>query len=330
MSAERLGGAGFKMPSLSPSSRLWLLGGAGLIAIAVFMTLGVGGNWDFVLPFRARKVIGILIVAYAVAASTVMFQTITDNRILTPSIMGFDALYILIQTVVVFFLGSQTLIVLDERLRFGLEVLAMVVFSGALYYWLLIASSRSLHLLVLVGIIFGIMFGSVTNLLQRVIDPTEFAVLQDAGFASFNALNESLILITLVFVTVCGFFIQRLLPTLDALALGRETAICLGVNYRRTVMSILALVTMLVATSTALVGPITFFGLLVANLAYIVSGSSKHRILLPTATLLAVIALLGGQMILESVFAFDTSLSIIIEFLGGVMFIILLLRGTVR
>lgn len=315
---------------LSPSSRLWLLAGFALALIAVFMTIDAKANWDFVLPFRARKVLAMVVVGYAIAVSTVMFQTITDNRILTPSIMGFDALYLLIQTVAVFLLGSSQLVAIDERLRFVIEVVAMVIFSGTLYYWLFMAAERSLHLLVLVGIIFGVMFRSVTNLLQRVMDPAEFAVLQDAGFASFNAVNETLLVVTLVLVAGATLVIWQIRHVLDALALGRESAICLGVNYRRMVMIILALVTILVAVSTALVGPITFFGLLVANLAYMVSGSSKHRHLLPVAALLAVVALVGGQMVLEHVFTFNTSLSIIVDFLGGVMFIFLLLRGAFR
>ena len=48
------------------------------------------------------------ITGVAIAYSTVIFQTITHNRILTPSIMGLDSLYLLVQTVVIFFLGSKS------------------------------------------------------------------------------------------------------------------------------------------------------------------------------------------------------------------------------
>ncbi|HYH12446.1 MAG TPA: iron chelate uptake ABC transporter family permease subunit, partial [Thermomicrobiales bacterium] len=167
--------------SLTPAWRLVIMLGLVIGVIGVFMTIESRGNWDFVLPFRGRKVLAMVVVGYAIAASTVMFQTITGNRILTPSIMGFDALYMLIQTIAVFFLGSAQLIAFDERTRFGVEVLAMVLFSWALYWWLFVAADRGLHLLVLVGIVFGVMFRSITNLLQRVIDPAEFAVLQDIG-----------------------------------------------------------------------------------------------------------------------------------------------------
>ncbi|HWV24560.1 MAG TPA: iron chelate uptake ABC transporter family permease subunit [Thermomicrobiales bacterium] len=313
--------------AVPPVIRLVLLALAAIGLITVFMTIEAHGNWDFILPFRGRKILAMVLVGYAIAASTVMFQTITNNRILTPSIMGFDALYMLIQTVVVFFLGAARLSQMNPRFQFGLEVLAMVGFSGTLYWWLFIRVERSVHLLVLVGIIFGVLFGSFTNLLQRMIDPTEFAVLQDAGFASFNSVNRTLLGISGLIIIAVSIVIWRMIHVLDALALGRELSITVGVEYRRTIMIVLALVTILVSVSTALVGPITFFGLLVAHLAYQTVGSHSHRYTIPAAGLFSVIFLVGGQMVLERVFSFNSSLSIMIDFLGGLLFIILVLRG---
>ncbi len=318
------------VPRLSPLTRLLLMLVVAVTAIVIFMTIESRGNWDFVIPFRGRKVVAMVVVGWAIAVSTVTFQTITNNRILTPSIMGFDALYMLIQTVAVFFLGSATLVSIDERVRFGIEVSAMVAFSLALYWWLFIAADRGLHLLVLIGIVFGVMFGSVTNLLQRVIDPTEFVVLQDIGFASFNAVDETLLGVTTLLVVAVSVVLWRMRYVLDAVALGRETAINLGVDYRRTVIVALSTVSVLIAVSTALVGPITFFGLLVAHLAYMSIGSSRHRYTLPAAALIAAITLIGGQLVVERVFSFNTSLSIIIEFAGGLTFLALLLKGDAR
>ncbi len=118
--------------------------------------------------------------------------------------------------------------------------------------------------------------------------------------------------------------------TFDVLSLGRDTAINLAFEYKRTVVIILVMVSVLVSVSTALVGPITFFGLLVASLAHGLVGTSKHKYILPAAALLGVIALVGGQTVFERVFEFDTALSIIVEFLGGLVFIILILRGAAR
>lgn len=313
-----------------PWVRVGIIGALALVAIVLYMTLAVRGNWGFVIPFRGRKVIAIIIVAVAIAMSTVMFQTVTNNRILTPSIMGFDSLYLLIQTLSVFALGAINFALVDPRLRFGFEVLAMVVFAGGLFWWLFVQSNKSLHLLVLVGIIFGIMFRSFNNMLQRMMDPVEFAVLQDATFANFSSIDQTLLWIAFGIVAAAGFVLWRMHPQMDALSLGRDTAVSLGVDYRKVVMLVLAIVTVLVSVATALVGPVTFFGLLVANLAYALVNSPWHRHVLPAAALLAVLALVGGQVLLERVFMFDTSLSVIIEFIGGLVFIGLLMRGLVR
>jgi iron complex transport system permease protein len=313
-----------------PAFVLLLLGALALLSIVCFMTLGAKGSWSFVLPFRGRKLLALGLVAYSVAVSTILFQTVTNNRILTPSIMGFDALYVLIQTAIVFFLGVGALGTLNPQAQFAAEVLVMVAFSGLLFQWLFLGEERSLHLLVLVGIVFGILFRSLSQFMQRLLDPNAFNVLQDSFFASFATVDTSLLLAASVIVGLVSIVGVRLMHTYDVLSLGRSQAINLGVDYKRTVVIILTLVSVLVAVSTALVGPITFFGLLVASLAHSLLGTSRHKYVLPAAVLLGIICLVGGQTVLERLFAFDTALSIIIEFLGGVVFIFLVLRRAAR
>ncbi|MCL7715335.1 iron chelate uptake ABC transporter family permease subunit [Stenotrophomonas mori] len=308
---------------------------AALAALAVgcmlaFMTLGVKGNWSFVLGLRGTKLLGLVLVAYSVAVSTVLFQTVTSNRILTPSIMGFDSLYVLIQTSIVLFFGTATFALMDVHLRFVMEVALMVGFSAVLFRWLFSGAGRSLHLMVLIGIICGVFFRSLSTFMQRLLDPNAFQVLQDSFFASFSAIDQTLLAVSWLVILPVSFVLWRIGHCFDVLALGRSTAINLGVDHRRRVTLILALISVLVAVSTALVGPITFFGLLVASLAHGVVGTSRHRYLLPAAVLLAVICLVGGQTLLERVFEFDTALSIIIEFLGGLVFILMILRGAAR
>ncbi|WAJ28470.1 iron chelate uptake ABC transporter family permease subunit [Antarcticirhabdus aurantiaca] len=306
---------------------LSLLGVALLAAIAAFMTVGARGSWSFVLQLRGLKVLQMLLVAYAIGVSTVLFQTITNNRILTPSIMGFDALYVLIQTALVFGLGSAALSAIDARATFALELAAMTGFSLLLFRWLFAGGLRSLHLTLVVGIVFGTFFRSLSGFMQRLIDPNEFVVLQDRFFASFNTVNRDLLLAAAGLTLLVSVFGWRMRRRFDVLALGREAAVGLGLDHRRDVTAILVLVAVLVSVSTALVGPVTFFGLLVANLAYQIVPTHRHAAVLPAAAMLAGLCLVGGQLVLERVFAFDTALAVIVEFVGGVVFILLLLKG---
>lgn len=318
------------LKTVRPRTWILLLGLAVGALILTFMTIDLKGNLSYVLPLRANKVASMLLVAYAVGISTVLFQTVTGNRILTPSIMGFDALYILLQTFLAFTIGTQALLTMGAGTRFLIEVVLMVGFSWLLYRWLFVGGGRSLHLVLLVGIVFGTLFRGISSLLQRLIDPSEFVVLQDLFFASFNNADSSLLGVASLTILAASIAGWRIRNRFDVLSLGRETALNLGVNHRSTVTQVLVICSVLVAVSTALVGPITFFGLLVASVAYQLSSVFRHKYVLTIAVLLGAIALLGGQLILERVFGFNTALSIVIEFVGGIVFIALLLKGSIK
>jgi len=295
-------------------------------AVAAFLTYDVTGSWEFALERRSLRVAAMAVVAVAVAVSTVLFQTVATNRILTPEIMGFDRLFVLIQTLGVFVLGAGTVTSADPRLRFAVEVVALVAFGAGLYRMLFGRTERDIYVLVLLGVVLGTMFTSVTLLVSRLIDPNEFLTLQDLLFASFNSVDRQLLALSAVVVALVVGWVVRLLPRLDVVALGRDTAIGLGVEHRRVVNQALLAVAVLVGVATALVGPVTFLGLLVANLARQLLGTHRHAWVLPGAALLALLALVGGQFVLEQVFGFNSALSIVINFVGGIVFIVLLIR----
>ncbi len=310
-----------------PGAVLVLLGLAAAVCAVLFMTLGVRGNWDFALPFRATKLATMLLVAAAIGVSTVLFQTATGNRLLTPAIMGFDTLFVLIQTVLIYWLGANAVGSVDRRLSFFMEAGAMLLFAFLLHRLLFAGGRHGLHMLALAGVVLGVLFRSLSGFVQRLIDPNEFFALQDRLFASFNNPRPALLGVTAVVMLVAFIVGLPALRRWDVLALGREAAISLGIDHRREVTRILAIVALLVAISTALVGPVTFFGLLVANLAYVLMPSHRHVHLLPAAVLLGAICLLGGQAMLEHVLGFDGTLRVVVDFLGGLTFIALLLRG---
>lgn len=282
------------------------------------------------VPLRIRRLVALVLVGWAIALSTVLFQTVTGNRILTPALMGFDALYILVQTVVVFAFSAQLLSDTDPRLQFVLETLLMLVFALTLFRWLFSSGRYELHVLVLIGMVFATLFRSIAAFLQRLIDPSEFQVLQNLLFASFTTVHEDLVWVTAGVVAIATALVVRRLRVYDVLALGSGPATSLGVDHRRETTKVLALVAVLVSVSTALVGPITFFGLLVAHLAYQLAGTHRHAVVLPMAGLAAVICLVGGQFVLERLLEVTTTLSVVIELVGGLTFIALLIHRARR
>jgi iron complex transport system permease protein len=313
-----------------PGVRLGLLGTVALSLAAVYLFTDVPGSLAFALKIRGLSLLAMVLVATAVGVSTVIFQTITQNRILTPSIMGFDAFYVLISTAVVFLFGSASFIDVDPIVFWVVQVTAMVAFSVLLFTWLFGGRRRSIHLMLLVGIVFGTFFRSVAEWMQRMLDPLDFQVLSDAMFASLTRPDETLLALTAGLVVLACAAVVPLRRTLDVLTLGQPVAVGLGVDHRRSVMVLFGIVSVLVAATTALVGPILFFGLVVANLAYSYAATFRHAWTLPTAVLLGIVFLLGGQLVLERVLSFGGSLSMVIEFAGGLFFLYLVLRKGAR
>ena len=305
--------------------RLGLLWGLAGLLVVVYLSVGVSGNWAYILERRSTTVLTMIVVGIAIALSTVVFHTISANQILTPSIMGFDSLYLLIQTVAVAALGVRGLVGLNPLLEFAGQLVVMLVCSLLLYWWLL-GRPRGLHLLVLVGVVIGGLFRSVSSFIQRLLDPTQFIVLQDRFFADFNSAPIHLVLLCAGMVVVVGALLWRSRAALDVTGLGRDVAIGLGVDHRRMTLLVLVAVAVLVSASTALVGPTSFFGLLVAHLAYQLLGTNRHAFTLPGAAAGAIICLVGGQLLFERVLGFEGSLSMVVEFCGGIVFIALLLR----
>lgn len=299
----------------------------GLIASAIlFMTVNANGRWDFILPFRGSKLLALVIVAFAVSVSTILFQTITNNRILTPYIMGFDTMYLLVQTLLVFSLGATAYTSLPVGWKFSIEMGVMMLASMLLFSLLLTRAQEDLYRMILTGVILGVLFRSLTTFIQRLIDPEEFAVVQSVSFAQFNVIKTDLLGYSTVIILLVSVLIWRYRYQLDVLSLGRDQAINLGLNYKKCVVFFLFLIALLVSVSTALVGPVTFFGLLVSGMTYSYMKTYQHSYLIPTAFLIAAMTLVLGQVVFEHVLGLQGVLSVVIEFLGGIVFIFFLLR----
>jgi len=305
---------------------------AGLVlASAAYLFWGLDPKTiGFVLPLRAGKLAGMLIVGIAVAVSTVLFQTVSRNRILTPQIMGFDALYVLMQTALVASLGLGGFVDVLGPVKFAVETAVMVVAALLLFGTLLGRASQDIPRLILTGVILGVLFRSASGFLARIMDPNAYAIVQAASFASFTKIDVALLPLA---GTLClgGAGLALLLaPKLDVLALGRPLAVSLGLAHDRLVIGALILVAVLVSVSTALVGPVAFLGLIVAGLGYELAGTARHAHTLPMAILVAGLVLVCGQFLFERLLGLQSTLSVVIEFLGGLFFLWLLLKGRAR
>ena len=298
-----------------------------VVCSVLFLVYGLNPNsYQFALSRRIPKLIAIAMTGSGVAVSSVIFQTVTNNRILTPSVLGLDSLYNLFQTLIVFSLGSLNVALMGSNLNFLIAGGLMIVFSLFLFKMMFRRENTNLFFLLMIGMIFGTLFSSLSSFMQMVMDPNEFLIVQNKMFASFNNVKSSLLGISTITMGLTLFWVLKDAKKLDVIALGKEQAINLGIDYDRMVRKMLVAVAILVSVSTALVGPITFLGILVTNLAYQMIKDYRHSIVIPTSILLSLLALIGGQFLVERVFQFNTTIGVIINFVGGLYFIYILLK----
>ncbi len=298
-----------------------------LIGIGLFIGLGLTPrNINFNLPRRTARIMAVLIVSYSIAYSSVVFQTLTNNKILTPSVMGLDSLYMFIQTVVVFFFGARQLALMSDVTQFFISVILMAGSSMLLYVFLFKEDSRNIYLLILIGIVFGGLFGGLSNFMQVLLDPNEFLILQGRMFASFSNINVKLLSICTVIIILCLLSSLSDLKKLDVLSLGEYHAINLGINYKKLVKKQFIIISILVSVSTALVGPVTFLGILLTSLAREVTKGYRHNYLVISAFLISVLSLVYSLFIVERMLNFETTINVIINFVGGIYFIYIVLK----
>ena len=298
-----------------------------VVCSVLFLVYGLNPNsYQYALSRRIPKLIAIAMTGSGIAVSSVIFQTVTNNRILTPSVLGLDSLYNLFQTLIVFSLGSLNVALMGSNLNFLIAGGLMIIFSLLLFKMMFRRENTNLFFLLMIGMIFGTLFSSLSSFMQMVMDPNEFLIVQNKMFASFNNVKSSLLGISTITMGLTLFWVLKDAKKLDVIALGKEQAINLGIDYDRMVRKMLVAVAILVSVSTALVGPITFLGILVTNLAYQMIKDYRHSIVIPTSILLSLLALIGGQFLVERVFQFNTTIGVIINFVGGLYFIYILLK----
>ncbi|WP_341940152.1 iron chelate uptake ABC transporter family permease subunit [Microbacterium sp. LWH10-1.2] len=283
-------------------------------------------RWLRISGMRVSAVVVIAVVTFCQAYATIAFQTATNNRIITPSIMGFESLYVLIQTVIVFFFGVAGFSGVTPFARFLLQSALMVLFAVLLYSWLLSGRFGNLHVMLLIGIILGTGMGALSTFLQQMLEPNEFDVLAARLFGSITNAKTDFLWFVIPVCAIAGGAIWMLSRRLDLLSLGKDISTNLGLNHKRQVMLVLTLVSVLMAMSTSLFGPMTFLGFLVATLAYAIADTYDHRLLLPMAWLLGYVALGLAYFLLKHVFTLVNAVTIIVELLGGLLFLLIILR----
>lgn len=279
----------------------------------------------YAMKIRIPKLIAMLVTAAAIGGASIVFQSVINNTIVTPCLLGMNSLYTLIHTAVVFVAGSGSFLVVNGNISFAVDLVLMGVAATVIYSYLFRKTNHNILYVLLIGTVLTSFFGSIQSTLVRVMDPNEYDSLLASLVASFSNINSEIIVFAVLLLTVLIFALRRELALLDVLTLGRDQAVNLGVDYDRAIRRLLLGVALCIAIATAMVGPISFLGLIIANLSRQLLKTYRHSQLIAGSALFGMIVLAGGQMIVEQVFVYAVPVSVFITVGGGIYFLYLLL-----
>lgn len=308
---------------------LLLLFLAVLVATAVYLLINSYPEkpalFQYILKLRFPTLICMIIASISIGAATLIFQSIVNNRIVTPALLGMNSIYTFLHTAAVFVAGTGSVLFLNANLAFAVDLVLMGIIATFVYWYLFKTTGHNVLYIMLIGTVLSSLFGSVQSSMIRVMDPDEYDALLGNLVADFNNVNGEIIIFSIVMLAVIVFILRKELQVMDVIALGRHQAINLGVDYDKVIRKLLFGVVLCIAVATATVGPVSFLGLIVANLARQILKTYKHSHLIIGAALIGMLALIGGQLISQHIFHFTVPVSTFVTIAGGFYFLYLLL-----
>lgn len=284
---------------------------------------------NFIFQRRLLKLLIMVIVSCAIPISTISFQTVVQNRFLTPGVLGIESLFVFIQSGLYYF---ESLVGVKVEQSVIIYSVTIVIQIGLLL--LLMNASKGMMLsnfkvLLLLTMAFSMLLRNASTFLQVLMDPNEFDKLQSSLYPSFQKMNAQPMMIGVaisLFVLLMMVF-YRLRHQLDALHLGVDGAKMLGINTKRLSNVVIVIVIIMTSLSTILVGPLQFLGFMIANLTYQLTKEYKHGVLWLFSAVLGLVIVLTAQLIVERIFLLTIPISVFIEGIGGVFYLILLVKG---
>ncbi|WP_167959183.1 iron chelate uptake ABC transporter family permease subunit [Anaerosporobacter faecicola] len=302
-----------------------------LLACGLYIFLNINMKYfDYALKIRGKKLAAMVLTAFCIGSASIVFQSVINNTIVTPCLLGMNSLYTLIHTAVVFFLGSSNILVTNTYLSYMIDLVLMGVISTYIYSYLFKKTNHNVLYVLLIGTILSTFFSSMQSSMTRIMDPNEYDTLLTTLVASFSNINTEIIFLSFVLMIVVAFVFRKDLALLDVITLGKNQAINLGVDYDRTIRHLLLAVTLYISIATAMVGPISFLGLIIANVSRQLFSTYRHTWLIAGSAFIGVIVLVFGQLISEQIFHYSVPVSIFITVGGGLYFLYLLLAERKR
>jgi iron complex transport system permease protein len=272
-----------------------------------------------VYDLRLPRVVMAILVGMMLSSSGVVVQTVFQNPLADPYIIGIAASATF---------GSVIAYIFNmPDFMYGVLAFIMSLISTFLVFKMAKkGSSVNVTTLLIIGIAVSSFLGSFTSFSMYLIGEDSFKITMWMMGYLGNATWERILLICppLIF-SLWYFYMNR--NNLDALLSGDEEAYSLGVDVNKLKIKMLSVSALIVAFSVAFSGMIGFVGLIIPHIIRMIVGPSNSK-LIPSAALAGAIFLLAcdtfGRTILSPV---EIPIGVVTSFFGAPFFLYLALKN---
>ena len=246
---------------------------------------------NIIYNFRLPKALTALITGAAISVAGLIMQTLFRNPLAGPYVLGVSSGASL--GVAIFILAGAILPTAFIESGWGLVISATL--GAVLVLMMVLAVSfrvRQAVSLLIVGIMFGQLSGSLVTILQNSSDPDSLKLFVVWTFGSLSAVTWNYMWVMLPIVIIGLAIVFAIQKPLNALLLGENYALGLGVNVVRTRLMIIIAIALLAGATTAFTGPIAFIGMAVPHLVRGLLKTSNHQATIPGSILVGASLLL--------------------------------------
>ena len=253
---------------------------------------------NIIYNFRLPKALTALITGAAISVAGLVMQTLFRNPLAGPYVLGVSSGASL--GVAIFILAGGMLPAMFVESGWGLVISATL--GAVLVLMMVLAVSfrvRQAVSLLIVGIMFGQLSGSLVTILQNSSDPDSLKLFVVWTFGSLSAVTWNYMWVMLPIVIVGLTIVFTIQKPLNALLLGENYAQGLGVNVGRTRFLIITAIALLAGATTAFTGPIAFIGMAVPHLVRGLLQTSNHQLTIPGSILVGASLLLVCDLVCQ-------------------------------
>ncbi|MEM7339916.1 MAG: iron chelate uptake ABC transporter family permease subunit [Actinomycetota bacterium] len=268
---------------------------------------------------RLPRTIAIVLAGSSIAVAGAIMQALTQNRFVAPSTAGTTESAVL---------GVTIISVIAPASAVGYKMLFATAFAlaGTLLFVFLIQRLRSRDIIVVPLI--GLMLGAVMESIAWFI-AVRFNLLQSlyawiiGDFSGTIAGRYELLYVVGAITVVAYVFADRF----TLAGVGRDFSVNVGLNYERTIVGGMVLVSIVAGITVVVVGTVPFWGLIVPNLASLLVGDNQRR-LLPIVATVGAAGLLAGDLLGRTIrYPAEVPVGTIVGVVGGVIFLVILIRS---